>query len=52
MPSALTEISFLTNEDEASLLRTQSYRQQIADALFAGVMKYQQSLKKPQVETR
>ena len=47
MPSALTEVSFLTNSDEATLLRTQGYRQQIAEALFAGVMKYQQSLKKP-----
>lgn len=45
MPSALTEISFLTNEDEAGLLRRQGYRQQIAEALLAGVMKYQQALK-------
>ncbi len=45
MPSALTEVSFLTNKDEASLLRDTSYRQRIAEALFAGVLKYQQSLK-------
>ncbi len=45
MPSALAEISFLTNEDDAELLRGGSYRQQIAEALFAGVMKYQQALK-------
>ena len=45
MPSALTEVSFLTNKDEASLLRESSYRQRIADALFAGILKYQQSLK-------
>ncbi len=45
MPSALTEVSFLTNKDEASLLRSSSYRQRIADALFAGILKYQQSLK-------
>ena len=45
MPSALTEVSFLTNKDEASLLRDSSYRQRIADALFAGILKYQQSLK-------
>ncbi len=37
--------------DEAALLRTQKYRQQIAEALFAGVMKYQQSLKKPLLAT-
>jgi N-acetylmuramoyl-L-alanine amidase len=47
MPSILAEVSFLTNRQEAALLRTPAYRQQIAEALFAGVMKYQQSLKKP-----
>jgi N-acetylmuramoyl-L-alanine amidase len=53
MPSALAEVSFLTNRQEATLLRTQSYRQQLADALFNGVMKYQRSLKKaPAVATR
>ncbi|MSO46369.1 MAG: N-acetylmuramoyl-L-alanine amidase [Acidobacteria bacterium] len=45
MPSALTEVSFLTNKEEASLLRDTTYRQRIADALFAGILKYQQSLK-------
>ena len=49
MPSVLAEVSFLTNRDEATLLRSQGYRQQIAEALFAGVMKYQGSLKKPPV---
>jgi N-acetylmuramoyl-L-alanine amidase len=49
MPSVLAEVSFLTNRDEATLLRSQSYRQQIAEALFAGVMKYQSSLKKAPV---
>ena len=46
MPSALTEVSFLTNRNEAVLLRSRTYRQQIAQALLAGVMKYQNSLKK------
>lgn len=49
MPSVLVEVSFLTNRDEAGLLRSQSYRQHIAEALFAGVMKYQNALKKPPV---
>ena len=49
MPSALAEVSFLTNGDEAALLRSQSYRQQIAEALLAGMMKYQNSLKKTAV---
>jgi N-acetylmuramoyl-L-alanine amidase len=45
MPSILAEISFLTNRQEAALLRTAKYRDQIAEALFTGVMKYQRSLK-------
>jgi N-acetylmuramoyl-L-alanine amidase len=48
MPSALTEISFLTNDNDAGLLRSQSYRQHLAEALFAGIMRYQQSLKRSQ----
>jgi N-acetylmuramoyl-L-alanine amidase len=46
MPSVLVEVSFLTNRQEAALLRTAAYRQQIAEALLSGVMQYQQSLKK------
>jgi N-acetylmuramoyl-L-alanine amidase len=45
MPSILAEISFLTNPQEAALLRDMSYRQQIAEALFNGIMRYQRSLK-------
>jgi N-acetylmuramoyl-L-alanine amidase len=46
MPSVLAEISFLTNKQEAKLLKTAAYRQQIAEALFDGVLRYQQSVKK------
>jgi N-acetylmuramoyl-L-alanine amidase len=46
MPSVLAEISFLTNRQEAGLLKTEKYRQQIAEALLAGVMTYQQALKR------
>jgi N-acetylmuramoyl-L-alanine amidase len=49
MPSILAEISFLTNEQEGKLLKTDKYRQQIADALLAGIMRYQGSLKKTPV---
>ena len=49
MPSALAEVSFLTNRDEATLLRSDSYRQRIADALLDGIVKYGNSLKKPAV---
>jgi N-acetylmuramoyl-L-alanine amidase len=45
MPSILAEIAFLTNRQEAALLRGGVYRQQIAEALLNGVMRYQKSLK-------
>ncbi len=45
MPSVLAEIAFLTNHQEATLLRGSTYRQQIAEALFNGVLRYQRSLK-------
>jgi N-acetylmuramoyl-L-alanine amidase len=46
MPSVLAEISFVTNRQDAALLKTGSYRQQIAEALLDAVLRYQQSLKK------
>jgi N-acetylmuramoyl-L-alanine amidase len=46
MPSVLAEISFVTNKQDATLLKTGAYRQQIAEALFDAVQRYQQSLKK------
>jgi N-acetylmuramoyl-L-alanine amidase len=45
MPSVLAEISFLTHAAEGKLLKTSAYRQRIAEALLAGVLKYQRSLK-------
>jgi N-acetylmuramoyl-L-alanine amidase len=49
MPSVLVEISFLTNRDEAALLRSDSYRQQVAQALLDGIMNYQRALKRTAV---
>ena len=46
MPSILAEISFITNRQEATLLKTDKYKQQIAEALLAGILRYQQALKK------
>jgi N-acetylmuramoyl-L-alanine amidase len=46
MPSVLAEISFVTHRQEAALLRTGSYRQKIAEALFDAVTQYRRSLKK------
>jgi N-acetylmuramoyl-L-alanine amidase len=45
MPSILAEISFITNREEAARLKSDKYRQQIADALLEGILRYQQSLK-------
>jgi N-acetylmuramoyl-L-alanine amidase len=45
MPSVLAEVSFVTNTQEARLLRTTAYRQHIAEALLNAIRKYQTSLK-------
>ena len=45
MPSVLSEVSFLTNTQDAKLLRTSSYRDRIADALFEAVRSYRTALK-------
>jgi N-acetylmuramoyl-L-alanine amidase len=50
MPSVLAEISFITNRQDATMLKTEKHRQRIAEALYAGVLRYQQSLKSgPQI---
>lgn len=46
MPSVLAEISFVTNKAEANLLKTEAYKQRIAQSLADAVLKYQASLKK------
>ena len=46
MPSVLAEISFLTNKNEASLLKQPSFRQRIAASLCDAIVNYQNSLKK------
>ena len=46
MPSVLAEISFMSNSAEAALLKTDRYKQEIAEALLGGIMRYQNSLKK------
>jgi N-acetylmuramoyl-L-alanine amidase len=45
MPSILAEVSFITNKQEAQLLKTTAYRQRLAEALLEGIRKYQRSLK-------
>jgi N-acetylmuramoyl-L-alanine amidase len=46
MPSVLAEISFITNKDEATLLKKEAYKQKVAQSLAEAVIKYQASLKK------
>jgi N-acetylmuramoyl-L-alanine amidase len=45
MPSVLAEVSFLTNKQELQLLKTPAYKDRIAEALHAAVMRYRRSLK-------
>ena len=45
MPSVLAEVSFLTNRQEQQLLKTPGYKDRIAEALHAAVMRYRLSLK-------
>jgi N-acetylmuramoyl-L-alanine amidase len=45
MPSVLAEISFVTNAQEARLLKGTAYRQRIAEALFNAIRKYQGTLR-------
>ncbi|TAM80364.1 MAG: AMIN domain-containing protein [Acidobacteria bacterium] len=44
MPSILTEISFLSNPHSERLLKSSSYREQIAKALFNGIENYTSNL--------
>jgi N-acetylmuramoyl-L-alanine amidase len=45
MPSVLAETGFVTNPQEAKLLKGNAYRQKIAESLFNAIRKYQTSLK-------
>jgi len=44
MPSILAEIAFVSNPDDAKRLKTNEYRQRIADSLYKGVFRYVNSL--------
>jgi N-acetylmuramoyl-L-alanine amidase len=47
MPAILTEVSCLSNDEEVRLLANPDYRQQIAQALFAGIRFYADTLNQP-----
>ena len=42
-PGVLVEGGFLSNPREASLMRTEAYRQQVAEWIFKGIMSYRKS---------
>ena len=44
MPSVLAEVSFLSNEHDATMLSTDAYRDLIVDALFTSILRYERSL--------
>ena len=44
MPSALAEISFLSNPSDEQLLKKGEYRQRLAEGLYQGVVSYLQRL--------
>jgi N-acetylmuramoyl-L-alanine amidase len=44
MPSVLSEISFLTNPRDETLLKRTTYRQKIAEALYRGIDRYANNL--------
>ncbi|MFY9673264.1 MAG: N-acetylmuramoyl-L-alanine amidase, partial [Terriglobales bacterium] len=43
MPSILTEISFVSSPTDEHNLLSEAYRQQIAEALYKGIARYQES---------
>lgn len=49
MPSVLTEIAFLSNPREERLLKRETHRQKIAEALYEGLSKYASTLSHFQV---
>jgi N-acetylmuramoyl-L-alanine amidase len=48
MPSILVEVAFITNRQEARLLKSANYKQRIAEALADALVRYQRSLKNVQ----
>jgi N-acetylmuramoyl-L-alanine amidase len=46
MPAILTEVAFVTNQDDATHMKNEKYRQDVAEALLGGITRYQQSLKR------
>ena len=49
MPAILTEISFVSSPADEHNLQTEAYRQQIAEALYKGIARYEESAPRAKV---
>jgi len=49
MPAILTEISFVSSPTDERNLQSEAYRQQIAEALYKGIARYEQTAQHPRV---
>ncbi len=49
MPAVLTEIGFVTNPKEESLLKKPEYRQKLAESIYKGIQQYADSLSQMEV---
>jgi N-acetylmuramoyl-L-alanine amidase len=49
MPAILTEISFVSSPADERNLQSEAYRQQIAEALYKGIARYEQTAQHPKV---
>jgi len=49
MPAILTEISFVSSPADEHNLQSEAYRQQIAEALYKGISRYEQTAGHPKV---
>jgi N-acetylmuramoyl-L-alanine amidase len=52
MPAVLTEVAFLSNPNEESLMKQAEHRQQIAEGLFKGIAKYTETLSRFDIARR
>ncbi len=52
MPSILAEISFVSNPTDARKLKSEAYRQKIAESLYEGILKYVSGLSGVKVAAR
>jgi N-acetylmuramoyl-L-alanine amidase len=46
MPSVLVEAAFLTNKEDEKLLRSKKYRQEVAEAIYAGLKRFKTKYEK------